>query len=65
MITVKKQSTLDGANRFGSCYCCKSNDLLENYQILFKDENGFGVDVRLCREHLLELKEALDKALSE
>lgn len=65
MITVRKQDTLIGADRFGSCYCCNSNNLSENYQILFKDECGFGVDIRLCKRCLSELKEILDRELPE
>ena len=65
MITVIRQDTLMGAERYGSCFCCKANDISENYRILFEDKQGFGVDVRLCKEHLTELKEILDKELSE
>ena len=58
VILDEAREKMDALNR-------KANDISENYRILFEDKQGFGVDIRLCKEHLTELKEILDKELSE
>lgn len=67
MITIRKNSELQGAEKYGCCVnCSKGSSEVELYRICFTHNNFInGNSIDLCMECMKELKTMLEEILNE
>lgn len=65
MITIRKNSELQGAERFGNCSnCAKGSSETELYSISFSyDGSTHDTTIHLCDECMLELAKTVQETL--